>query len=97
MKKILILTFNLLSLSLFSQSNIYWENEKILASGNIGAFKTISNQGIAGVFFADTTNKYDLFFSYTKNGTDWINPVKIIRDILAIILMEMILQHNLQK
>ena len=78
MKKIFILTLNLLSLYLFSQSNIYWENEKILAGGNIGAFKTISNQDIAGVFFSDTTNKYDLLFSYTKNGTDWINPVKII-------------------
>lgn len=78
MKIKIIFILVLSSLYLFSQENIFWENEKVIFTGNIGAVKTVSNQNIAAVFYSDTTNKYDLFFSYSKDADIWTKPVKLI-------------------
>jgi serine phosphatase RsbU (regulator of sigma subunit) len=65
---------------LFAADNIFWDNERILETGNINKFSTFNNADYCGIVFSSNDESRKLFLKYSKDGINWKNTLTVLSD-----------------
>jgi len=82
-KHIVILFIIFSAFKLFSQTDIYWESDELVASGNIGRFEVFNNNNLYGIAYADIEKKFALNIKYSTDGLKWSQSILAVKNFFS--------------